>query len=242
MRNFVLQRAGLPMAMLALLLLSLAYWWLDNAPHELFGTALFALLSWHVYLNRVWFRNLTRGTYDVRRIFVVLLHAALIVNMALLLITSGMISETVFAWVPGPDSNDLREIHRFSGYWIVLATGTHVGLHWERVRAGLFSRLSLAGSRVATIAAYALAIVALCQGVASFQNLGVWTKLTFNYSLEFWDFTSSVAPFFGNWIMVFMLPAIVTHVLMKGWRCLRKTRRPRAGDLRSNSGLAMPDA
>lgn len=242
MRNFVLQRAGLPMAMLALVLLSLAYWWLGNIPHELFGTALFALLSWHINLNRAWFRNLTRGSYDARRVFIVLLHAGLIVNMALLLITSVMISETVFAWVPGLDSNDLREIHRFSAYWIVMATGAHVGLHWKRVRAGLFGRLSLAGSRIATIASYVLAIVALCQGVASFQHLGVWTKLTFNYSLEFWDFTSSVAPFFGNWLMVFMLPAIVTHFLMKGWRGLRKTRRPRAAGLQSSSGLAMPDA
>jgi predicted MFS family arabinose efflux permease len=36
-------------------------------------------------------------------------------------------------------------------------------------------------------------------GAWSFSVLGVWTKLTFTYSLDFWDFTASVTPFFGHW-------------------------------------------
>ena len=226
LRNYLLQRVALPLFMLALLLLSLAYWWLDNVPHELFGTALFGFLCWHTYLNRAWFRNLRRGSYDGKRIFEVALHAGLIVNMAVLSITSVVISETVFAALPIPNFRYLREIHWFSAYWVIIVTGLHVGLHWERLRAGIFHRLGIAhinwGIRVLL---WGVAAFALLQGVASYLTLGVWTKLTFNYSLEFWDFTASVAPFFGHWFSVFLIPAVLTHVFLVMWR--RRARHSR---------------
>ncbi|CAN7348581.1 DUF4405 domain-containing protein [Rhizobium sp. LjRoot258] len=226
-RVFLLQRIALPTCMLALLLLSLAYWWLDNVPHELFGTGLFVLLCWHIYLNRAWFRKLRRGTYDSKRAFEVALHLGLIANMAVLSITSVVISKTVLASLPIPDFPYLREIHWFSAYWVVVATGIHVGLHWERSRAGLFNRLGVNQSnRALKTILWGIGTVALVQGVSSFRILGVWTKLTFNYSLEFWDFTASVAPFFAHWIAVFMIPAVLTHIVMVAWR--RRGRRRKA--------------
>lgn len=44
--------------------------------------------------------------------------------------------------------------------------------------------------------------------------LGVGAKLTFTYSLEFWDFTASVTPFFGHWAGVVALPAIAAYYSM----------------------------
>ncbi|QND24254.1 DUF4405 domain-containing protein (plasmid) [Rhizobium leguminosarum bv. viciae] len=218
-KSFLLQRVMLPSLMLALLLFSLAYWWLDNVPHEVFGTVLFGLLCWHIYVNRAWFRNLTRGKYDARRVVRVVLHVSLIVNMAVLLITSVVISKSVFARLPIPDSIYLREIHWFSAYWVMIVTGIHVGLHWERLRASLLNLLGLRSTNHALRAIFlALGAAFLLQGLASFQSLGVWTKLTFNYSLDFWDFTASAAPFFGHWLAVFTVPAIITHSLMAIWR------------------------
>lgn len=40
-------------------------------------------------------------------------------------------------------------------------------------------------------------------------------KLTWNYSLDFWDFTASVAPFCINWAGVLALRAMVTHYLLR---------------------------
>lgn len=218
-KSFLLQRVMLPSLMLALLLLSLAYWWLDNLPHETFGTVLFVLLCWHIYVNRTWFKNLTRGRYDVRRAVRVLLHVGLIVNMGVLLTTSLVISKSVFAWLPIPDSVYAREIHWFSAYWVVIVTGIHVGLHWERLRMSLLNLLSARQTNPVLRAVLLIMGAAFAlQGLASFQILGVWTKLTFNYSLDFWDFTASVTPFFGHWLAVFTLPAIATHMLMAIWR------------------------
>jgi hypothetical protein len=45
----------------------------------------------------------------------------------------------------------------------------------------------------------------------------VWAELTLTFSLDFWDFTASVTPFFGHWAGVIALPAIITHYLMAWW-------------------------
>ncbi len=44
-------RLLVPIGMATLLVLSLAYWWLDNLPHEVFGTAVFAVLAWHINMQ-----------------------------------------------------------------------------------------------------------------------------------------------------------------------------------------------
>ena len=147
-----------------------------------------------------------------------LLHLFLIVNMAVLLATSVVISQSVLAFLPLPNSRYLREIHWFSAYWVMIVVGIHLGIHWTRVMALLRSIFGVTvGSPVRTWALRASAVVFAGFGVWSFWVLGVWGKLTFTYSLEFWDFTASVAPFFGHWAGVVALPAILTHYLMANW-------------------------
>lgn len=217
-------RLLVPLGMAALLLLSLAYWWLDNVPHEIFGTAMFALVGWHTAINRSWFMNLSRGRYDGRRAFIVSMHLLLIVNMAVLLVTSIVISQSVLAFLPLPSSTYLREIHWFAAYWAMMVVGVHLGLHWVRVMALMRSVLGFAkGNPARTWVLRAVALACAGFGIWSFSVLGVWGKLTFTYSLEFWDFTASVAPFFWHWVGVIALPAIFAHYLMTIWV------HPRAG-------------
>jgi hypothetical protein len=183
-----IHRLLVPLAMAGLLLLSLAYWWLDNVPHEIFGVAVFALIGWHITLNRSWFTNLFRGRYNGRRMFTVLLHMLLIANMAVLLVTSIFISKSLLAFLPLPNSKLLREIHWFSAYWVIVIVGMHLGLHWTRVMMLLrliSGRYFGDAARTWLLRAAALALAGF--GVWSFSALGVWGKLTFTYSLDFWD-------------------------------------------------------
>lgn len=226
MRSPILDRLLLPTAMAVLLTFSLAYWWLENLPHELFGTAMFALLGWHLSNNRTWFRNLVRGRYDKRRMVVLGLHCLLIINMLVLLVTSVVISKALFAALPIPDSIYLREIHWFSAYWVMMIVGIHLGLHWVRVMAFCRSLPALNGPNLAgTWLLRGAAIMLFGLGCWSFLVLGVWEKLTFTYSLDVWNFKKSVTPFFGHWGCVVAVPAILTHYGMALWRA-RTSRRP----------------
>jgi hypothetical protein len=208
--------------MIALMLLALAYWWLENLPHELFGTVMFVLLGRHLYSNRRWFVALFRGSYDRMRVFAVALHLALVVNVAILLVTSVIISKSVFSFLPIPDSVTTREIHWFSAYWVMIIVGVHLGLQWTRVMTLTRSLFGLSGRNA--IRTWLLRIAAgLCVmfGVWSFSILGIWTKLTFNYSLDFWNFNASVLPFFAHWAGVIAVPALIAHytvVTTRSWR------------------------
>jgi hypothetical protein len=237
MKMIVVKRLALPAAMAIFLLLSLAYWWLDNLPHEIFGTAMFSLLAWHIAVNRIWFRNLFKGRYDLRRAITLVFHLLLIANMMVLLVTSIVISKSVFSLIPIPDSINLRDIHWFAAYWVMMIVGVHLGLHWSRVMA--MARTTLRLSRMHPARTLMLRIAAALMmgfGVWSYLVLGVWAKLTFTYSLDFWDFTASVTPFFGYWAGVVGLPAIITHYGMMVLRDFARTTPPARQQRRLSEG------
>ena len=68
--------------------------------------------------------------------------------------------------------------------------------------------------------------------------MGVWGKLTFTYSLDFWDFTATVAPFFGHWAAVVSLPAIATHYGMKVLGQRRTALNARRQEQQSEEGAS----
>lgn len=233
----------LPGALAILLLLSLAYWWLENLPHEIFGTALFVLLAWHIVVNRFWFKNLTKGRYDLRRAVALVLHLLLIGNMLVLLVTSIVISKSLFVRLPIPDNIYLRDVHWFSAYWLMIIVGVHIGLHWTRVMATTRTSLGLSNDNPKRTLALRVAVVlAAGFGVWSISVLGVWTKLTFNFSLDFWDFTASVTPFFGHWAGVVALPAAITHYGMFWWRKRGSAGRASRQRIDNIKGEALEDA
>ncbi len=243
MKVIILKRLVLPAAMAALLLLALAYWWLENLPHEIFGTVLFALLGWHLAINWFWFRNLLRGRYDTRRTITLVLHLMLIANMLVLLITSVVISKSAFEFLSIPDSIYLRDVHWFAAYWVMVIVGVHLGLHWSRVMAMVRTTLRLSPVNSARTLVLRIAAAVLAGfGVWSFTVLGVWAKLSFTYSLDFWDFTAAVTPFFGHWAGVVSLPAIMAHYGMMVLGSRRTAPKAKRQEQQSEEGASQDAA
>lgn len=207
-----LPRLALDLAAVGLLLLAFAYWWLGNLAHELFGTAFFVILVRHIVNNRHWWSALRRGSYDLRRGLSVFLALALALAMAVLLLTSIAISESVFGFLPLPDIFTLREIHWFAAYWALAIVGLHLGVNWPRLAALL---RNVAGARPATrwwdAAMAAVSLGFVVQGYLSGAVMGLWPRLMFSYSLVMWDFNASVLPFFGHWLAILGLFAVIGH-------------------------------
>ncbi|MDT9632894.1 DUF4405 domain-containing protein [Pseudomonas sp. JV449] len=205
----------LPLVMATLLLCSLAYWWLDNLAHEIFGAVLFSLIGWHVVRNRSGLTGMFRTSYDLSGAVSLVLHLLIIVAVVALLVTSVLISKSVFTLFTFRDNFYIRNVHWFVAYWVVILVGTHVGVHWARVMAMLGSVLKLNYQSMPRTMALRIAAVLMAEyGIWSFSVLGAWTKLTFNHSLDFWDFTVTVAPFFVHWVAVLCLAAITAHYVM----------------------------
>jgi len=224
MLRLAAHRLCLPAGMAALLILALAYWWLDNGPHEVFGVVFFGLLSWHLFINRHWFLKLRLGHYNARRWIVAAIHTWLMINIAVLLITSAAVSHSIAGFFQYSVNASVVEFHWFSAYWVVMIIAVHVGTHWTRVMSSVATLFRLSPSRISAGVLRLLALVLLAFGAWSFALLGVATKLTFGYSLDFWDFTASVTPFFAHWSAVMAGVAVISHYSLAGLRSAGKLR------------------
>ncbi|MBM2294869.1 DUF4405 domain-containing protein [Sulfitobacter pseudonitzschiae] len=212
-------------SILALLLLAFAYWWQGNLVHEIVGTLFFVLLIRHLFNNGRWWSALRRGPYDPRRVMSLILTMLLAASMAVLLLTSLAISQSLFTFLPQPGLFTMREVHWFSAYWVMAIVGLHLGLNWSRITAllrniGWMKGRTWVWMALGLLCAGALAI----QGLFSAIVLGLWPRLRFTYSMTMWDFNEAVLPFFGHWLAVVGLFAVIGQVALRaaiwaGSRC-----------------------
>lgn len=95
-----LVRLVLDFLALGLLLLALAYDWLGNLAHEIIGMAMYLLLVVHNVFNRRWYGALASGKRDPRAMLTRAVNLALLATVVTLLVTSVLISQSVFGFLP----------------------------------------------------------------------------------------------------------------------------------------------
>ncbi len=215
---------GLSLDLLAapLLLGAFAYWAFGNLTHELIGTALILLLSWHNIRKRRWFLALAQGRFNLHRLVGLTLTIALAGMMLVATATGLAISRSVLP-VQLSSGYLIAEIHFASSYWALSLAGIHLGWHWHRVLMAL--HIGAGPSRhILRLAATALAV----QGVISGQTLGVWPRLILKPTMSFWDFSTSTMPFFLHLAAFMGLFAVMGHYTS----LLVRQRSKPAGDRR----------
>ena len=132
--------------------------------------------------------------------------------MLTLLVTSVLISQAVFAFLPLNSTFTARQVHTLVGYLALIIAAIHLGLHWTMIMGFVRSRLGIrVESRWASIALRGLAVVIAAFGVHSLFALNVGSKLLMQTSMEFWDFETSTPAFFfhlvrHNWFLRFFSP------------------------------------
>lgn len=212
MSNVFRLRLLLDFVAVGLVIACLAYWWLDNLGHELFGTALFALVITHNVFNRRWYGTVSKSRRDPVRIFNIVTIICLAVAMLIMLVTSLLISRDVFHFMSLDGAFALREIHMFAGYWLLLIIAVHLGTRWIVVMNALRSMFNLQGrSLVRTSLARVVAFAIAAWGVKSSFEMAFGSKLMLTYTLDMWDFTESTLWFFLNYASIVGLYASITH-------------------------------
>lgn len=200
---------------IALIIACLAYWWLDNLSHELFGTALFTLVIVHNVFNRLWYPRVRNGRRDAVRIFNIVSIVCLAVAMLIMLGTSLLISRDLF-WFTSIDGGfTVREFHMFAGYWTLLIVAVHLGTRWTVVMNTVRSTLGLTSTNaVRTLVLRIIAFAIAVWGVKSSFDMTFGSKLMLSYSLDMWDFNESSLGFFLNYLAIVGLYAVVTHYVL----------------------------
>ena len=196
----------------ALVIACLAYWWLDNLCHELFGTALLALVIVHNVFNRRWYGGVVKRKMDASRIINLFTIACLAIGMTVMLITSFLVSRDLFPFTALSGAFAVREIHMFVGYWVLLIIAVHLGTRWSVVMNVIRSTLGIKQPDVVRAwGARLLTLVVAVWGVRSFAEMAFGSKLMLTYSLDMWDFSESTLGFFINYASIVGLFSALTH-------------------------------
>lgn len=241
MRTSFLGRLVLDGTSAALLLVALAYYWLDNTAHEWIGTALFGLIALHNVFNRRWYAHLPRRRREAPSLLDMVLTFALLIAMLVLLITSVVVSQTVFGFLQIDDSFTARQIHAFAAYWATVFMAIHIGIRWGRVMNAMRGALGL--SAASTRRTWALRLIAgslALYGLQSAVALEIVPKLTLQMSLEWWDFEASSAGFFAGWLSIVALFAGIAHYSFTALQHRRLLRRARDADTAASHLIRSP--
>lgn len=227
MNKTILLRLMLDGIAAGLLLAALAYYWLDNTAHELIGTGVFVLLLVHNVFNRRWYGAMARPQRAARSRMDRVLTLCLLVAMLVLLVSSLMISRSVFGFLQLGGGFTSRQAHTFAAYWCVALVAIHLGIRWERVMHGVRSAFNMTGrSRARTLVLRLLAVAIAAYGAYSSAVMGVGSKLALQMSLDGWDFETAAPGFFIHWLSIAGLYVFLTHsfLLLLAWR--RTGRNP----------------
>jgi hypothetical protein len=204
----------------ALVIACLAYWWLENLYHELFGTGLFALVIVHNVFNRRWYGGVAKRGMDAARVVNLVTIAGLAVGMIVMLVTSLLVSRHLFPFTALEGGFAVREIHMFAGYWVLLIIAVHLGTRWQVVMNVVRGLTGLrAGNAYRTaflrLAAFGIAL----WGFKSFSEMAFGEKLMLSYSLDMWDFNEDTIGFFVNYASLVGLIVALTHY---GLMCVQR--------------------
>jgi hypothetical protein len=215
----LIARLGLDLVAAGLLLLAFAYNWLGNAFHELMGTGLFLLLISHNLFNRRWYGTITKKMRGPRGVMSRAINLSLLATMLVLLVTSVVISQTVFSHLPLTSSFTTRQLHTMAGYLALLIVSVHLGMSWALIMATLRAKLGV--ERESRVLAWFMRIVTLfitvC-GINGLFALRVGSKLSMQAPVDFGSFQLSATALIFHHVAIVGLGTSVAYYALKLFR------------------------
>ena len=198
------------------LLLAIANKLTENRMHELIGITMLALLVIHNALNLKWYGTIMKSGYTTRRMFDLTVNTLMIITTTTLIVSSIVISKSVFSFHGIETDLTLRQIHTTAAYWLLVLMSVHVGVHWTGFSASLRKGIPVI-SRVRLPFAFKLwlSMMAVFYGMLAAFERDIFSKLFMIYAFDFWDFDQSVAQFFLNNLAIMAALVIVTHTVLK---------------------------
>ena len=198
---------------------ALAYWGFGNLAHEIIGTAFFALVIAHNVFNRRWYGTVRRPRPDATRVVNTVMIAAMALSMLALLVTSILISKDLFAGLALDADFTVRAAHMFVAFWALVFLGLHLGTRWSLVMTVARQTFGITQPNLlrAGVLRGISALIAI-KGAFAAGEMGLGTRLRFQYALDMWDFNADTLGFFANYLSILGLLVALSHY---GLRVLR---------------------
>jgi hypothetical protein len=202
-------RITLDIAMIVLLLFTLACRITGDVIHKWGGIGVFTLFAIHIFINRHWFKTIFKGIYRPRRVLLTAVNLLLAMAASTLIITGVLEALWTLSFLIIEGGITLREMHTTAAYWMLPLTGVHIGFHWE-----MFSKIIGKNSLVIAITRI-LAILFFAFGAWSFYDRDMFAKLFLGFSFDYWPLERPLVLFFAETLSIMGIFVFTTYYCMK---------------------------
>jgi len=166
-----MKRYFLDAALLLFFLLTMSFHFLPRILHEVFGLIMFAVVIWHLIINRRWFTSLSKSKLSRKKIFFVLINFSTLIIFMLVLVTGIFMSNYIFNDVIPLEirrNMTIHQLHVSLPYILMILISLHIGLHWHE----LWQRFThFTGLKIYKAIRYIFLIMIICSGIyGSFLN------------------------------------------------------------------------
>lgn len=212
----MLSKLAIDLLMAVLMLAAMAYHLTGNPIHELLGVSLLALFIVHNILNRRWYQTVLKRKHNVRHVLNTAVNLLLLVMMLMLMVSSVMISRSVFAFIPVDGGLIARQIHTLATYWGFILISIHLGMHWRMITGMIRKILKIPSlNRGRKFAVRVMAVLIAVYGVYAFFARDLDSKLILYYTYSYWNFDESAMFFFTDYVSIMGVFVCVTYYILK---------------------------
>jgi hypothetical protein len=207
------------------MLAAMAYNLTGNTIHELLGVSFFMLFIVHNVLNQRWYQTVLKRKHNVSRVLNTAFNLLLLVMMLMLMVSSVLISRSVFAFIPVDGGLIARQIHILAAYWEFIFISIHLGMHWGMI-LGMVRKIPGIPSpnRGRIFAVRVMAVLIAVYGVYAFFARDVGSKLILYYTYSYWNFDTPVISFFIDYVSIMGVYICVTYYVLKFVQNRKKQR------------------
>ncbi len=197
----LITRLLIELGIVLLILIGFAYDLTCSTYHELLGIGMVILIVFHHVFNYRWYLTLKKGKYNSGRYFRTAVNLGLAAS-SLIMIGAGLLNSYILEDLLGIEwSLDTRSFHTVSAYWYLVFASMHLGMHWPMIKTMTRNSLGIAVNRsptpvVAVRLNRLLCLILTLLGFYAIEQRQIVQKLFANMTYDFWDFETSIWPFF----------------------------------------------
>jgi hypothetical protein len=228
MNRQLMARLIIDIAFTVLLLCALMYRATGDTAHEWIGVSVCVVCIAHNALNWKWYKNILKGTYNLRRGVLTAVNLLLALAFVLLIITGLLHSRTVLAFLHLPGDMLIRQIHTTAAYWCLPLIGAHLGLNWSIILNAFRKMVKITGeNRARKIVMRVLAFALAAFGVWSSFDRDMFSKLFLGFSFDYWPEERLAVLFFAVNLSIMGVYVFVTYYVVKIFASLQRRDKDR---------------
>lgn len=202
--------------MMILFLVSMAAWITGNKAHERTGIFFLLLIVVHNILNFQWYKTVLKKKYNFWKILNFTINVMLLSAIAVLFISSVIISRTVFDFLNIQSSFSVRQIHTTAAYWFLISVSFHIGIHLKTLKFYV-KKIFMFGTYLKINGCFInmFKFIVVVWGIKASFERNILSKLFMFYSFDFYGHENHAAVFFLEYIAISGLYIIIIDFLIK---------------------------